>query len=48
MGLFWVIGHMAKKQQEAQQQELAKLQAQFLEMRQKEAERMHRYAKMES
>lgn len=47
-GLLWVLGSMAKKQQEAQQQELAKLQAQFLEMRQKEAERMHRYAKMES
>lgn len=47
IGLFWVIGSMAKRQQEAQQQELAKLQAQFLEVRQKEAERMQRYAKME-
>lgn len=47
VGLFWMLGTMAKRQQEAQQQELAKLQAQFLEMRQKEAERMQRYAKME-
>lgn len=48
VGLFWVLGTMAKKQQEAQQKELSRLQEQFLEMRQKEAERMHRYAKMES
>lgn len=47
VGLFWMLGTMAKRQQQAQQQELAKLQEQFLEMRQKEAERMHRYAKME-
>lgn len=48
VGLFWMLGTMAKRQQEAQQQELARLQEQFLEMRQKEAERMRNYAKMES
>jgi len=48
VGLFWLLGTMAKRQQEAQQQELAKLQSQFLEMRQKEAERMRNYARMES
>jgi len=48
IGLFWTLGTMAKRQQEAQQKELSKLQAQFLEMRQKEAERMRNYAKMES
>ena len=47
VGLFFVIGTMAKRQQEAQQKELSKLQEQFLEMRQKEAERMQRYARME-
>lgn len=48
MGLFWVIGAMAKRQQAAQEKELSRLQAEFLEMRQKEAERMRNYAKMES
>lgn len=47
MGLFWVIGAMAKRQQAAQEKELSRLQAEFLEMRQKEAERMRNYAKME-
>ena len=45
--LFWVLGNLAKKQEEKQKEELAKLQQDFLEMRQKEVERMQRYAKME-
>jgi len=45
--LFWVLGNLAKKQEEKQKEELAKLQRDFLEMRQKEVERMQRYAKME-
>jgi hypothetical protein len=48
LGLFWVIGMMAQKQQEAQQKKVAELQEEFLKMRQREAERMHRYAQMES
>lgn len=46
--LFWIIGTMAKKQEEKQKEELGRLQAQFLEMRQKEIERMQKYARMES
>lgn len=45
--VFWLIGLMAQRQQEKQKEELARLQSQFLEMRQKEVERMERYAKME-
>jgi membrane protein YqaA with SNARE-associated domain len=47
VGVFWVIGLMAKKAEEKQKEELLNLQNQFLEMRQKEAERMERYAKLE-
>jgi hypothetical protein len=47
VSVFWVIGLMAKKTEEKQREELLNLQNQFLEMRQKEAERMERYAKME-
>jgi membrane protein YqaA with SNARE-associated domain len=47
VSVFWVIGLMAKKAEEKQKEELLNLQNQFLEMRQKEAERMERYAKME-
>jgi len=47
VSVFWVIGTMAKKAEEKQRQELVNLQNQFLEMRQKEAERMERYAKLE-
>jgi len=45
--LFWTLGNLAKKQEEKQRKELAKLQQDFLETRQKEVERMQRYAKME-
>ncbi len=47
ISVFWVIGLMAKRAEEKQKEELLNLQNQFLEMRQKEAERMERYAKME-
>jgi uncharacterized membrane-anchored protein YhcB (DUF1043 family) len=45
--LFSIIGVMAQRQQKKQEKELLKLQNDFLEMRQKETERMRRYAKME-
>jgi uncharacterized membrane protein YccC len=47
LGVFWVIGQMARRQEKKQREELQRLQSEFLEMRQKEAERMERYAKME-
>jgi hypothetical protein len=43
-----IIGGMAKKQQQKQYEEVQRMQNAFLEIRQKEAERMQRYAKMES
>lgn len=48
IGLFWVIGTMAKRQQEAQQIELERLQRGYLEMVQREKTRLENYAKMES
>jgi hypothetical protein len=48
LGVFWLIGQAAKNQEKKQREELQKLQSEFLEMRKKEAERMQRYAKMES
>lgn len=45
--VFWLIGIMAQRQQKRQEAELARLQSEFLEMRQKEAERMEKYARME-
>jgi hypothetical protein len=47
LGVFWVIGQMARRQEKKQREELQRLQSEFLEMRQREAERMERYAKME-
>jgi cytidylate kinase len=47
MGVFWVIGAMAKRQEKAQQAELARLQQGYLEMVERERERIERYAKME-
>lgn len=46
--VFWLIGIMAQRQQEAQKKELEQLQKSFLEMRAREQERMERYAKLES
>lgn len=45
--LFWVIGTMAKRQEEAKRREIENLQQHFLEMRQREIERLERYAKLE-
>lgn len=47
VSVFWVIGSMAQRAEKQQQEHLKKLQEQFLEVRQKEAERMARYAKLE-
>ena len=47
LSLFWIIGTMAKRQEEAKRRELENLQQQFLQMRQREIERMERYAKLE-
>ena len=46
--LLWFVGYMAQKQQEKQVSELQTMQNQYLAMVQKEAERMTKYAAMES
>jgi flagellar motor component MotA len=48
LSMFMIIGGMAKKQQQKHNEEVQRMQNAFLEIRQKEAERMQRYAKMES
>jgi flagellar motor component MotA len=48
LGVFWMIGKMAQRQEKKQREELQRLQNEFLEMRQKETERMERYSRMES
>ena len=48
LGLFWIIGTMAKRQEKANQEKLQELQRGYLEMVQRENERMRNYAKMES
>lgn len=48
LSMFMLIGTMAKRQEEAKRRELENLQQQFLQMRQREVERMSRYAQMES
>ena len=48
LAVFWVIGLMAQRQQKKQAEELSRLQTEFLSTRQKEMERMERYARMES
>ena len=45
--VFWLIGALAQRQQKRQEAELARLQTEFLEMRQREIDRMAKYAKME-
>lgn len=47
LGVFWFIGMMAQRQEKKQKEELLKLQNDFIEMRQKEMERMQKYAQME-
>lgn len=47
VGLFWVIGVMAKRQEKAQRVELEKLQQGYLDMVEREKKRMENYARME-
>ena len=47
VGVFWVIGMMAKRQEKQQREELVRLQQGYLEMVEKEKKRMENYAKME-
>lgn len=47
LGLFWIIGTMAKRQEKKQLEELQKLQQGYLDMVQREKARMENYAKME-
>ncbi len=47
MGVFFVIGLMAKRQEKKQLEELQRLQQGYLEMVEKEKKRMANYAKME-
>jgi len=46
--VLWLIGALAHRQQKRQEAELARLQQGYLEMAQRERERIERYAKMES
>jgi uncharacterized protein YhhL (DUF1145 family) len=45
--LFFLIGTMAKRQERKQLEELRRLQQGYLEMAQRERERLENYAKME-
>lgn len=47
IGVFWAIGAMAKKAEKQQLEELQRLQQGYLEMAQRERERLENYAKME-
>jgi len=47
LGLFWIIGTMAKRQEKKQLEELQKLQQGYLEMAEREKKRMENYARME-
>jgi hypothetical protein len=47
LGLFWVIGKMAQRQEKKQLEEIQKLQQGYLEMVQRESARMKKYAEME-
>jgi membrane protein DedA with SNARE-associated domain len=47
MGVFFVIGLMAKRQEKKQLEELQRLQQGYLDMVEKEKKRMENYAKME-
>jgi len=46
--LLLIIGVHAQRQQAKQLKEMQKMQSEFLELRQKEVERMRNYARMES
>jgi membrane protein YqaA with SNARE-associated domain len=45
--VFWVIGRMAERNQKKQEAELKELEKGYLEMLQRERNRMENYAKME-
>jgi hypothetical protein len=47
MGVFFVIGIMAKRQEKKQLEELQQLQQGYLQMVEREKKRMENYAKME-
>jgi hypothetical protein len=47
LGLFFVIGKMAQRQEKKQLEELHRLQQGYLEMVERERKRMANYAKME-
>ena len=46
--VFWVIGMMAERNQKKQQAELKELEKSYMEVIQRERNRMENYAKMES
>ena len=45
--LFWGIGMMAARKEKQQREELQKLQQSYLEIAERERERLERYARME-
>jgi uncharacterized protein YhhL (DUF1145 family) len=47
LGLFWVIGKMAQRQERKQLEEVQRLQQGYLEMVEREKKRMENYARME-
>ena len=47
LGLFYIIGLVAKRKEKKQLEELQKMQQGYLEMVQRERERLEKYAKME-
>jgi hypothetical protein len=47
LGLFWVIGKMAQRQEKKQLEEVQKLQQGYLDMVRRENARMKKYAEME-
>jgi len=47
VGVFWVIGAMAKRAEKQQLEELQRLQQGYLDMVEREKKRMENYAKME-
>jgi membrane protein DedA with SNARE-associated domain len=45
--LFWVIGRMAQRQERKQLEEVQRIQQGYLELIQRERERLEKYAQME-
>ena len=48
VSVFWVLGLMAKRAEKKQMEQMKKLQDGYLEMAQRERERLEKYAQMES